>query len=498
MDSKYDIIIIGAGLGGLECAYILGKKGYKVCVLEKNPKTGGTLQGFQRGSCEFSSGMHYIGSFDDGQVMNRMFRYFGILNKLKLKRMDEDGFEVFNIGGIEYKYPIGHQHFKEQMISYFPEEKKAVEKYVLDIRAAAGEVDIYNLRTPINYDIRNSKSLTMGAYEYIRSITGNTTLQNVLAAQNFNYAGTKETSPFYTHALINNYYINSAYKLIDGSDQLAVRFVENIEEQGGTVLTGKKANRFIFNDKLLTGVETADGETFFAERFISNIHPALTFGMMDESRLRKSYRNRIMNLKNTISAFGLHIQLEKDTFPYLNYNYHQWQKDDVWYASGYDPEKWPEYFFLFTPAKAGNDRYSDCVTVLTYMKYEEVERWAGLLPHERGRDYKNWKAEKAEKLLELVSSRFPEIKNNVKDYSASTPLTLRDYIGTPDGGMYGIMRDYHKPMETYVFPKTKIPNLFFTGQNVNLHGMLGVSLTALVTCGEFTDLNELIKEINEA
>jgi len=33
---------------------------------------------------------------------------------------------------------------------------------------------------------------------------------------------------------------------------------------------------------------------------------------------------------------------------------------------------------------------------------------------------------------------------------------------------------------------------------VNLHGMLGVSLTALVTCGEFTDLNEIIKEINEA
>ncbi|NOX86822.1 MAG: FAD-dependent oxidoreductase, partial [Chlorobi bacterium] len=280
MDNKYDIIIIGAGLGGLECAYILSKKGYKVCVLEKNPKAGGTLQGFQRGNCRFSSGMHYIGSLDEGQVMNRMFRYFGILDKLKLKRMDENGFEVFHIAGKEYKYPMGHQRFTEQMISYFPEEKKAVEKYVADIQATADEVDVYNLRYPVNYDIRNSRSLTLGAYEYIRSLSGNTELQNVLAAQNFNYAGTKETSPFYTHALINNYYLNSAYKFVGGSDQLVIHLVKNIEENGGIVLTGKKANQFVFENDLLAGVRTENGEIFFADRFISNIHPALTFGMM--------------------------------------------------------------------------------------------------------------------------------------------------------------------------------------------------------------------------
>ncbi len=99
MDNKYDIVIIGAGLGGLECAYILSKKGHKVCVLEKNPKAGGTMQGFRYGDCEFSAGMHYIGSLDEGQVMNRLFRYLDIMDKLKLKRMDENGFEVFNISG---------------------------------------------------------------------------------------------------------------------------------------------------------------------------------------------------------------------------------------------------------------------------------------------------------------------------------------------------------------------------------------------------------------
>ena len=39
--SKYDIIIIGSGLGGLECGAILSKEGYHVCVLEKNELFGG-------------------------------------------------------------------------------------------------------------------------------------------------------------------------------------------------------------------------------------------------------------------------------------------------------------------------------------------------------------------------------------------------------------------------------------------------------------------------
>jgi len=108
------------------------------------------------------------------------------------------------------------------------------------------------------------------------------------------------------------------------------------------------------------------------------------------------------------------------------------------------------------------------------------------------------KQHKSEQLLALVGERFPEIVENVVDYTASTPLTYRDYIGTHDGSMYGTLRDYRDPVGSYISPRTKIPNLFFTGQNLNLHGMLGVSLSSLVTCGEFVDLKTLIREVNNA
>ena len=51
--SKYDIIIIGSGLGGLECGAILSKEGYHVCVLEKNELFGGCFQTYQRGGKDY-------------------------------------------------------------------------------------------------------------------------------------------------------------------------------------------------------------------------------------------------------------------------------------------------------------------------------------------------------------------------------------------------------------------------------------------------------------
>jgi all-trans-retinol 13,14-reductase len=46
-------------------------------------------------------------------------------------------------------------------------------------------------------------------------------------------------------------------------------------------------------------------------------------------------------------------------------------------------------------------------------------------------------------------------------------------------------------------PKTKIPNFYFTGQNTNLHGVLGVTIGSVVTCGEILGLEYLLKKIKD-
>ncbi len=151
---------------------------------------------------------------------------------------------------------------------------------------------------------------------------------------------------------------------------------------------------------------------------------------------------------------------------------------------------------MYTPAGEGTSEFTNSLSIYTYMHFHEVRKWAEKT--ERGDGYRAWKNKKAEELILFASKYITNLKENIIDWIAATPLTYRDYIGTPEGGMYGTIRDYNDPMASYIFPRTKIPNLFFTGQNINLHGMLGVSISALLTCGEITSLQEIIKEVNDA
>ena len=62
----YDVIIIGAGLGGLFTGAILSKEGFQVTIVEKNTTIGGGLQTFQRFGEHFDTGMHVIGGMQPG------------------------------------------------------------------------------------------------------------------------------------------------------------------------------------------------------------------------------------------------------------------------------------------------------------------------------------------------------------------------------------------------------------------------------------------------
>lgn len=144
--SKYDIIIIGSGLGGLECGAILSKEGYHVCVLEKNELFGGCFQTYQRGGHRMDTGIHYIGSLDEGQIMNQYFRYFGIMDKLSIKRMDEEVFDRIYYKDAIYDYAMGHERFMETLCHSFPHERENLKRYVAAIRSVGDLISTDHLK----------------------------------------------------------------------------------------------------------------------------------------------------------------------------------------------------------------------------------------------------------------------------------------------------------------------------------------------------------------
>lgn len=502
--TKYDFVIIGSGLGGLECAFILASEGYSVCVLEKNHQLGGNLQVFSRDKVIFDTGVHYIGGLDEGQNLNQLFKYFGLMDKIKLLKMDEEKFDVitFDDDPNEYYHAQGYEKFAKSLIRQFPEEKKAILTYCEDIKEVCGHFPLYSLKYSTGNHLEDDV-LSVGVVDYLEGLTSNQKLRAVLAGTNLLYAGYSDKTPLYVHALVVNSYIESSYRCIDGGSQIAKYLAKQIRQKGGDVIKHKNVVSFEYEGENIAAAVTDKGERFYADNFISNAHPQATIAMVEEGRMRKAYTNRINDMENSISTFIVSITCKPNTFKYRNYNYYHHASNNVWEAIDYKTGEWPTAYMLSTPAHGYDDEYAKGVILVTYMRYEEFEQWkdthntiaeAG----ERGEAYKVFKKQKEQEVIDYVAQKFPDLKPSINTVYSSTPLTFRDYIGNVDGSLYGVVKDFKSPLKSFITPKTKIPNLYLTGQNINLHGILGVTISALVTCSEFVDKRTLLDKIKQA
>jgi len=499
MGDSFDVVIIGSGLGGLLCGAILGKNGYKVAVLEKNAQIGGCLQSYTRDGAVFDTGVHYIGGLDEGQTLHEIFSYVGLMQKLKLKRLDQEGFDIIQIGDVRNQYPYAQSYelFIETLARSFPHERAGIENYCDKIKYVCSQFPLYNLRSGDFMDKR--EMLDLNARETINSCVSDPLLQNVLAGNNCLYAGVGDKTPFYIHALILNSYIESAWHCEGGGMQIATILGDVIKAAGGIIVKRAEVIRILVADGVASKVITKDNREFIGKWFISDLHPANTIALIQTNVFRKAYINRIKDFENTSSVFILNVVFKKSAFPFWNHNIYFYSKpENVWNGIDYQPDKWPEnYAFFMTSGKNG---YASSASIICYMRFSEFETWSEsnntvFQPGYRGAGYEDFKEEKATRLFHLLEQQYSGFRTSVKAYHTITPLTYRDYTGTPKGSLYGIIRDYREPLKTLIPARTKIPNLLLTGQNLNLHGVLGVSISAIVTCSELLGIDFLLGKI---
>jgi all-trans-retinol 13,14-reductase len=186
----------------------------------------------------------------------------------------------------------------------------------------------------------------------------------------------------------------------------------------------------------------------------------------------------------------------------MKHNYYYQEPGSVWEMDAYHENNWPLGYAIY-PSPGAKNGYATGMTIFAYMRYDEVRPWATSVntvssKQNRGAGYESFKQKKTEQLLDKVEERFPGLRKSIGYTYTSTPLTFRDYIGNEDGNLYGTAKDFRFPAGTLISPKTRIPNLFLTGQYLNLHGILGTAISGLITSMALTGKDDFIEKIRNA
>ncbi|MDR2119768.1 MAG: NAD(P)/FAD-dependent oxidoreductase [Tannerella sp.] len=492
------VLIIGSGLGGLTCGYILSKNGFKVSMFEKHAQPGGCLQTFVRRGVKFETGMHYVGSMEEGQTLHRFFKYLSLLSDVEMSPLDKSAYDIISFGGERFAFANGAEHFVDSLTARFPQERRNLQNYFRVIRNVAGDSPLYSLRHTHPVTLLNPEYIKQSASAFIDSMTPDPLLRQVLAGNLPLYAGIRGKTPLYIHALINDFYNKSSYRITGGSDAIVRALVKSIRAAGGEVCTSSKVTKINCDEKQAVGITLESGEEIRGDYVISNIHPCRTIELLNTRLIRKSYRERIVNLRNTVSNFTVYIQFKKRAAPYLNSNFFHYNGASVWGCENYTEADWPKSFLYMHHCSERDQRYAVAAVLFAYMNFEDVARWNGTRTGRRGDDYEDFKRQKAERLLDELEKQMPGTRASIERYYTSTPLTYLDYTGTEKGSMYGIFRDCTEPVQTVVSQRTKVNNLLQTGQNINSHGILGVIIGAIIASGELLGVNTIIAQIKNA
>ena len=470
----HDVLIIGSGLGGLECGALLAKRGFKVLVLEGSNQPGGCMQSFRRGGLHYDTGLHYVGGLAQGGAMHEAFAELGLLD-LPWQRMDED-FDHVIIGGRHFAFHQGYEAFVEGLAKDFPHQREALQSYVQRLQNITAE------------------DMDVCAYDYLQETFSDELLLNVVSAAAMKTELRKESLPLFNFAHTCSSFIESSWRLKGDGNLLVRKLIGTIEEAGGEVRTNSKVVRLTETDGRISSAICADGQTYEAEYFISDIHPAVLCDLLEGCpSVRKAFRRRMTFGENTCGMFTAQLSIKPESLRYFAHNVFVYDKPNVWtMTEENDPVK--GVMISARVPEDGSDNLRQ-IDLLTPMPWHECQAWAETKVGRRGEDYKAFCQQKTKECIRLAEQYIPGLSEMVEQCYTSTPLTYRDYLGSPEGGAFGMRKDCRCSMLSFHSVSTPLPNLLLTGQSIILPGIEGVTMTAFETCRKIKQDNETNNDI---
>ena len=491
-------VIIGSGISGLTAALLLRRRGYKVLVIEQQAQAGGALHQFRRGGIAFDVGFHYTGGLGEGQILRTLWRYCGIESDIRAIAFPENAADHLQIDG--FPEPVrayfSYQRFTEELHSLFPGEKDGISQFFRVIRETSDRNPFYNMSQPLTGFLRElafPEQVTLG--DLIRSCTTNVHLQAALSHPVYLHGVEPDSIGLSMHSSVAHPVYTGMYAVDRGGQAIADAYLCKLKNAGVEVLTNTQVEHILTDNGMVAGIAT-NRETYPADDVIFTGHPALLPDLVTTNALRKVYCDRLREMTSTTSMFMVFGAVRNGRHdPRLQWNNYYALSSGL-NVTGTDPTRPEECFFVSSSGLRDSDcgEHADRERSIILMRPASWEESAmyDLGRKKRTPEYHSWKQEESRKLTDSVNRKWDGLLHGFQVINTASPLTFRDELNYVKGSIYGVR---HSTDQFSVGARTRLPGLWLSGQSTLMAGIMGASLSALITVGSMVGLESLWEEV---
>ena len=497
----YDAIVIGSGMGGLTTAALLSELGWQVCVLEQHYTAGGYTHSYERNGYEWDVGVHYIGDVGTRTRTRRMFDFLTD-GKLEWAPMDAE-YDRFYIGDKIFNAIAGKKAFRDNLVARFPQEEQAIERYMELLAEVSGAMSAHSMARVLKpwqrsvaaplLKWRTPACVYRNTYDVLSELTVDPDLIAVLCGQWGDMGLPPKQSAFMAHAMIARHYLYGGFYPVGGSWRIAESIIPKIQQAGGEVFTYARVKQILVGDGHATGVEMQDGHRIECPCIISSAGVDNTFNaLLPDDTVRQSGYDRLLpRVQPSFAHLCVYIGLKGSAIelglPRTNFWIYPGNDFDAAVEQFLQDKNaaFPVVYISFPSAKDPDylNRHPDTATIeiVAPAPHKWFEQWQGSTWGKRGDDYEAFKAELGERLMQHLYDKLPKLQGKVDYYEVSTPLSTDWFGGYRHGELYGLAHSPERMRQKWLGPRTRIPGLWLTGQDVLTCGVTGAMMAGMLT-----------------
>ncbi len=499
---SHDYVVIGGGASGMATAIILAGQGKRVALVERAPRLGPVLRGFFRQGCRLDSGFHYAGGLGPGQTLSAYFRHLGLEPFLELD--PEPVVETLRMVTPpgEWRLPCDGS-LPGLLAELFPEERDGIRQYFEAVAQELANTPFLNLHVMREPEDLPSRRLSLA--QVLERFVASPVLRRILGMHHYFYGVMPETISFRDHVRYAGFFHTAARRVQGGGLALVRAFEAALECAGVEVLAGCGARSVEVSPAgAIRGVRLENNDLLLCGGCVMAVHPRLVLTLAPKKAFRPAYAQYIASLPETPSAYMLHA-LTTERVPLLepgglhlaatlhsparDYWLGPLEERPMFVAQAGEPSpEAPPNASAVAPANAGRQVFGAILPAA----HGETEAWAQSAPGSRLREYLEHKERVAATMGRRLDAQCPELRGRWKMLEMATPLTFRDYGGSPCGSLYGVQQRLDS---LRIMPQTRLESLHLTGQNITGPGVLGAVISAYATCGRIVGRERLLAEV---